>query len=129
MLHRRSELNHVAQAPSSTRSCRLPMPRFMTVEQLVLVRGMKHTRVTLDRWNEDPWPVLRGWLGWSVATAAGLLVAVYVVARVSQPDSTRLLLPGVNTEATTADFGHTLYRNALVLALHAMACVAGFIAG
>ena len=28
-----------------------------------------------------------------------------------------------------ADYGHILYRNSLVLALHAMACVAGFMAG
>jgi hypothetical protein len=35
----------------------------------------------------------------------------------------------VNSEADAGDFGHLLYRNGLVLALHAMACVAGFIAG
>jgi len=31
--------------------------------------------------------------------------------------------------ATVGAVGHVLYRNSLVLALHAMACVAGFIAG
>jgi hypothetical protein len=90
---------------------------------------MSATKTTLRRWNEDPWPVLRGWVAWSVLTAVGLLVAVYVVARVAQPDSTPLSLPGVNAEVRVSDVGHLLLRNALVLALHAMACVAGFIAG
>jgi hypothetical protein len=101
----------------------------MNTEQLVLVRGMRDSRETLARWNRDPWPVLRGWVGWSVLTALGLLVAVYVVARLSQPDPTRLVLPGVNGAVSLGDYGHLLLRNSLVLALHAMACVAGFIAG
>jgi multisubunit Na+/H+ antiporter MnhC subunit len=90
---------------------------------------MSDTRKTLEKWNRDPWPVLRGWLGLSAVIAVALLFAVYAVAKVSPPDPTRLLLTGVNTEATAADLGHILYRNALVLALHAMACLAGFIAG
>jgi hypothetical protein len=97
--------------------------------QLVLVSGMNATKATLRRWNEDPWPVLRGWVGWSVLTALGLLVAVYAVARASTPDATHLALPGVNTDASIGDLGDILLRNSLVLALHAMACVAGFIAG
>lgn len=101
----------------------------MDTNELVLVRGMDDTKATLRRWNADPWPVLRGWVGWSLATTAGLLVAVYVVARLAQPDPTRLELPGVNVEAHASDIAHLLYRNLLVLALHAMACVAGFIAG
>ena len=32
-------------------------------------------------------------------------------------------------EATVTDYGHVLFRNSLVLALHALACVAGFMAG
>jgi hypothetical protein len=101
----------------------------MNTNELVLVQGMDATKATLRRWNADPLPVLRGWVGWSVATTVGLLVAVYVVARVSQPDATHLVLPGVNAPVTMGDLGHLLFRNSLVLALHAMACVAGFIAG
>ena len=37
--------------------------------------------------------------------------------------------PGLNEPATVGAVGHVLFRNSLVLALHAMACVAGFIAG
>ena len=58
-----------------------------------------------------------------------LLVAVYVIATLTTPDSSRYVLPGVNSDAGLADYVHVLYRNSLVLALHAMACVAGFIAG
>jgi hypothetical protein len=101
----------------------------MNTNELVLVQGMEATKATLRRWNANPWPVLRGWLAWSLLTSIGLLLAVYVVARGSQPDATRLALPGVNADVSLGDLGHLLVRNGLVLALHAMACVAGFIAG
>jgi Stage II sporulation protein M len=101
----------------------------MDTNQFVLVQGMDATKATLRRWNDNPWPVLRGWFVWSLLTTAGLLLAVYVVARVSQPDPSRLVLPGVNAPVQTGDITHLLFRNSLVLALHAMACVAGFIAG
>ena len=91
---------------------------------------MGETRATLRRWNADPWPVLRGWLLWSLVTAIGLLMAVYVVARLSTPDPTQLAFPGVNVDVTLGDFGNTLVRNGPRCSpLHAMACVAGFIAG
>jgi hypothetical protein len=101
----------------------------MNTNDLVLVQGMADTKATLRRWNADPWPVIRGWVGWSVLTALGLLLAVWMVANASAPDPTRLALPGVNVAVKTSDIGHVLLRNSLVLALHAMACVAGFIAG
>lgn len=90
---------------------------------------MSVTRATLSRWNANPWPVLGGWVGWSLVTAVALLLTVLLVARLSTPDPTRLALPGVNASVSLGDYGHILFRNGLVLALHAMACVAGFIAG
>lgn len=101
----------------------------MSVNEYVLVQGMRSTRATLEGWNRDPWPVLRDWLLWSLLVAVGLLTAVYVVAKLSTPDATRLGLPGVTRRATIEDAGFVLYRNSLVLALHGFACVAGFIAG
>jgi hypothetical protein len=96
---------------------------------LVLVRGIAHTRETLDAWNEKPWPVLSRWLAGSFAIATLLLAAVWVVAVNATPDATPFVLPGLHTDPTFDQVGHVLYRNGLVLALHAMACVAGFIAG
>ena len=37
--------------------------------------------------------------------------------------------PGVTYRATVDDYGFVLFRNGLVLALHSLACVAGFMAG
>lgn len=101
----------------------------MDAKQLALVRGMADTRAALDRWNADPWPVLRGWLLWALAITFGLLGVVWVVATAAVPDSTGLLVPGVNTAAGLGDAMSLFGRNLLVLALHAMACVAGFMAG
>jgi hypothetical protein len=101
----------------------------MSVNDLVLVQGMKDTRLTLRRWNSDAWSVLSRWTALSVAIAFGLLGCVWVVAHLSTPDATLLTLPGLYKPATLSDAGPILLRNSLVLALHAMACVAGFIAG
>jgi hypothetical protein len=101
----------------------------MAGENLALVRGMDDTRATLGRWNRDPWPPLRGWLLWSAAITLALLAAVGVVASLSPPDDTPIILPGLNAPADLAAVGEVLRRNALVLALHGFACVAGFIAG
>lgn len=101
----------------------------MRSEDLVLVRGMAHTRETLDAWNDRPWPVLRGWLAGSLAITALLLAGVWLVAALSTPESTPFTLPGLHTDPSFDQVGDVLFRNGLVLALHAMACVAGFIAG
>jgi hypothetical protein len=101
----------------------------MSVNELVLVQGMDHTRAALRRWNDDPWPVLRRWLLGAMAVAVLLLVAVLVVASRATPDPTPFSLPGITSPASPLDVLAVLFRNSLVLALHAMACVAGFIAG
>jgi hypothetical protein len=96
---------------------------------LVLVRGIGHTRTTLRAWNDRPWPVLGRWLAASSAIAALLLAAVWVVGSIATPDATPFMLPGLHTAPSGAQVAEVLFRNGLVLALHAMACVAGFIAG
>jgi len=99
------------------------------VNDLVLVQGMKDTRSALRQWNERPVAILRPWVALSAATAIGLLIAVWAVAALSTADPTLLAIPGVNVSPALSDYLHILYRNSLVLALHAMACVAGFMAG
>ena len=87
------------------------------------------TRSALARWNRDPFSVLWPWTRGALVVAALLLAAVWLVASVVAPDPTGSFFPGIAREATFADFTFLLYRNGLVLALHAMACVAGFMAG
>jgi hypothetical protein len=101
----------------------------MSVNDLVLVQGMHDTKLALVRWNRSPWATLRPWLGLSLLIALVLLAAVYAIAKLTTPDTTRYLIPGVTADATPGDYLQVLYRNSLVLALHAMACVAGFMAG
>jgi hypothetical protein len=97
--------------------------------QHVFSHGMRDTRATFEAWNERPWAVLRGWLALSLAIALALLAAVWVVAGMLTPDLTPIHLPGVTEPSEVTDLLPILWRNSLVLALHATACVAGFIAG
>ena len=107
----------------------LPISGEMSVEELVLVQGMHDTKLALRRWNTRPFEVLGPWLALSLMISLGLLCAVYAVAELTTPDSTRYVIPGYTEAAGFDDYAQVLFRNSLVLALHAMACVAGFIAG
>src|SRR4051794_37551240 len=97
--------------------------------QNVFSHGMRDTRETLDAWSRHRWQVLRAWLALSLAIALALLGAVWVVAGLLTPDLTPIHLPGLTSPSEPADLLPILWRNSLVLALHATACVAGFIAG
>ncbi len=101
----------------------------MGTAELAITSGWGDTRATLARWNRAPWPVLGAWSAGAAAIAAGLLVCVWIVAGLARPDATPIVLPGLNAPPTLGAAGVVLARNSLVLALHAMACVAGYIAG
>lgn len=98
------------------------------VDDLVFLQGVGQTKETLRRWSRDPWAVMRSWVLWSVVIAFALLGAVYLVARISTPDPSGTYVPGLVHGPTFEDIDMILFRNSLVLALHAFACVAGFIA-
>jgi hypothetical protein len=100
-----------------------------TANEHVLSHGMRDTRETFAAWNGQPWAVLRGWVALSVAIALVLLGAVWVVAGALTPDITPIHMPGLTESTGPGDLLPILWRNSLVLALHATACVAGFIAG
>jgi hypothetical protein len=100
-----------------------------SVNDMVLVQGMAQTRAALREWNEEPGRVLWPWVALSFLVACGLLFAVYLVAKAATPQPAILNFPGLTHPPDLEDYLHILYRNGLVLALHAMACVAGFIAG
>jgi hypothetical protein len=73
--------------------------------------------------------VLRGWLLGAVAISCLLLLAVLAVSSAVAPDLGFLYVPALPQGAELDRVLETMGRNSLVLALHAFACVAGFIAG
>ncbi len=91
--------------------------------------GVRHTRSTLRDWRERPVPVLARWLAGSSLAAAGLLCAVLAVADLSGGYVQPLQLRPPFAVGQLSDVATVLGHNLLVLTLHAMACVAGFIAG
>jgi hypothetical protein len=105
------------------------MIREMKAEELALVQGWADTRHALTRWQRHPLRVLRPWILGALAVAFTLLAIVWLVAVLSTGDPSDASFPGITSPEGMDDFGFVLYRNGLVLALHALACVAGFIAG
>jgi Stage II sporulation protein M len=101
----------------------------MSHRDLALVQGLDQTRATLRRWNGAPWRVVGLWALGSLAVSAALLYLVWAVSHRVTPDTRPLLLPGINEPVGLAAAAQVLARNSLVLALHAFACIAGFIAG
>jgi hypothetical protein len=101
----------------------------MKADGLAVVQGWPETVATLHRWRRAPGRRLAQWALGSLAVTAFLLGATWWVALLATPDPTPYVFPGLTRPATVHDFGFVLYRNGLVLALHAMACVAGFVAG
>jgi hypothetical protein len=96
---------------------------------MALVQGMADTRAALATWQRKPFDVVRPWAVGALLVAVGLLFATWAIATLSTPDFTQLHFAGVTDPATLGDYGFVLFRNSLVLTLHALACVAGFIAG
>jgi hypothetical protein len=101
----------------------------MDASSYALVHGVKTTRATLAEWNGRPWQVLGSWVAGSVAAAAVLLLAVGVLSQVVPGSGLVSLHRPPLGVGQPADVLQILSRNSLVLALHAMACVAGFMAG
>jgi hypothetical protein len=101
----------------------------MSTEQLALVQGWDDTHAALRRWRERPRSVLVPWIAGAVTVAVLLLVATLVVALLSTPNPSGAGFPGVFRSVTARDVVYVLERNGLVLALHALACIAGFMAG
>jgi len=101
----------------------------MNANEYVFVHGMRQTRSILERWGENPWPVLRSWLLGSCLIALGLLTAVMVAASVMTPDFGFHYGPTIGKGPSPQLVVEVLGRNSLVLAFHAFACIAGFIAG
>jgi hypothetical protein len=94
------------------------------------VHGVRCTRKTLDAWQTDPWPALRRWFAGSLLAALALLGATWLVAALSGADGYRVqtIAPPFQV-GDWRNVGAIMLNNFGVLTLHALACVAGFIAG
>lgn len=101
----------------------------MDASAYALVHGLRSTRGALAKWRAHPWPVVRGWVLGSAAVALVLLLAVWALASVSSSHGGAALDQPPFVVGGPDDVLRILSRNLLVLALHGMACVAGFIAG
>ena len=94
-----------------------------------LTVGLGSTRDALATWGETPLRVLGRWFLGSALAAALLLVGTLVVAEVT-PGTRQIDLSVPPVSAGGASYLLTILgHNFLVLALHSLACVAGFIAG
>jgi Stage II sporulation protein M len=91
--------------------------------------GVRRTRGTLRAWRQDRWRILGRWAAGSAVAAFGLLAAVLVVSALSSAGAEAIPPEPPFAVGNLTDVPGILGHNLLVLALHAMACVAGFIAG
>jgi hypothetical protein len=101
----------------------------MDTSAYALAHGLRRTRSTLRLWQRQPGRVLGRWALGSLAAAIGLLAAVLAIATLSRGYTQIITLSPPFAVGDTHDVMAVLGHNMLVLALHAMACVAGFIAG
>ncbi len=101
----------------------------MDASAYACAHGVRHTRATLRAWRRTPVAVVGRWVAGSALAATGLLAAVWVVASLDHGYQQILTLQPPFAVGDGADVLRVLRSNLLVLALHAMACVAGFIAG
>jgi hypothetical protein len=94
-----------------------------------LYHGIRRTRVTLRLWRRRPLPVLGSWVAGSALAAVGLLLAVLVLSELFSGYVQPVELQPPFAVGHPGEVWGVVSHNLLVLTLHAMACVAGFIAG
>lgn len=91
--------------------------------------GVRRTRSTLRAWQQGRWRIMRRWTAGATLAACGLLAAVLAVSVLSSAGAEAIPREPPFATGDAADIAGIVGHNLLVLALHAMACVAGFIAG
>jgi hypothetical protein len=101
----------------------------MDATSYAFASGVRQTRETLRAWQGRPERVLGRWVAGAALAATGLLLAVWTIAALNGGQEQVIVLRPPFAVGGAGDVLGVLERNMLVLALHAMACVAGFIAG
>jgi hypothetical protein len=111
------------------RGRRWPMTLQVDASAYAFSYGVRRTRTALADWNQRPWQVLGEWVLGSFAAACVLLLGVLVVAALVPASGHITLNKPPLRVGGWVDVTHIVLGNARVLALHVMACVAGFMAG
>ncbi len=101
----------------------------MDASAYAFAHGVRQTGATLRAWQRTPFAVVGRWVAGSALAATGLLAAVLLVASLDHGYQQVITLQPPFAVGGGAEVLRVLGSNLLVLALHAMACVAGFIAG
>lgn len=101
----------------------------MDASAYALSHGVRDTRRALRRWQRRPFSAIAPWFAGSALAACGLLLAVLVVSALSGRYVQVLALQPPFVVGDFSSVLQVLSNNLLVLLLHALACVAGFIAG
>jgi hypothetical protein len=101
----------------------------MDASSYAFAHGVRRTRSTLSAWHRQPTKILGRWAAGSSLAALGLLAAVLLIAELYKGYVQVISLQPPFAVGGPANVIEVLGHNMLVLALHAMACVAGFIAG
>jgi hypothetical protein len=102
-----------------------PALQTMNANELIFKETMRETRQTLADWGERPIRIVGLWALISLAIAVSMLSSVLAVSHMATPDPG--LLPNLHG-GSLETVGRVMFRNSLVLALHAFICVAGFMA-
>ena len=98
-------------------------------EQLTIIAGWRDTRDALARWNRAPARVLGGWALASVTVSVLLLLSTWALAVRLGPADSLVIQGGAFNGPRTLGAAASIFRhNLLTLALHAMICVAGYMA-
>jgi hypothetical protein len=103
--------------------------KHMDASAYAFTHGMRRTRTTLRDWQNQPRRILGRWVAGSAVAAFGLLAAVLLISEIPTGYVQVISLQPPFAVGDGAAVLSVLGHNMLVLALHAMACVAGFIAG
>jgi len=111
-------------------SRRVPAEPGTAASRYAFVHGLRQTRGAIELWRTERWLVLRRWFAGSLAIAVLLLLAVWAVAGISNASGLGVQTTGPPFAVGDLVDAFAIFgKNLLVLALHAMACIAGFIAG
>jgi Stage II sporulation protein M len=101
----------------------------MDASAYAFYHGVSFTRAALRRWSLRPLAVVGRWAAGSALAASALLLAVLAIATLSGGYVQIVTLQPPFAVGNWGSVVEVLTSNLLVLALHALACVAGFIAG